>query len=50
MKVALEVRQETTYTLKEILTVLKLPKSVYYYWIKHMDDQEQKDRWLVEKN
>ena len=29
--------------------MLKLPKSVYYYWIKHMDDQEQKDQWLVEK-
>ncbi|WP_371440529.1 IS3 family transposase, partial [Nosocomiicoccus sp. HMSC09A07] len=35
--------------MKEILAVLKLPKSVYYYWIKHMDDQEQKDQWLVEK-
>lgn len=28
---------------------MKLPKSVYYYWIKHMNDQQQKDQWGVEK-
>ena len=28
---------------------MKLPKSVYYYWIKHMDAQTKKDQWLVDK-
>ena len=29
--------------------VMKLPKSVYYYWVKHMDHMINKDHWLVEK-
>lgn len=29
--------------MKDILNILKLPKSVYYYWVRHVDDQRQKD-------
>lgn len=28
---------------------MKRPKSVYYYWIHHMDDSTTKDQWLVDK-
>ena len=28
---------------------MQLPKSVYYYLVKHMDDQTRKNQWLVDK-
>lgn len=48
MKVAQEVRQETAYPLKDIFKVMKLSKSVYYYWIRHMNTQEEKEQSLVD--
>lgn len=34
--------------LKDLLHVAGLAKSVYYYWVKHMDTQDHKNRTIVE--